>query len=150
MTPLLTGLVGIGILIGLLFLGSQIRANTQAIRAETFQALVGQSTRLLESIYKNPDMAELLTEGQRGKRWENLTPIQQARTHNALLAVSRTFDNMVFQHRQGTIEEEFWKGVKETIHAYGSLPLWNEWFRENRRFYSEGLWRLLTAGKGDA
>lgn len=146
MTELLTGLVGIGILIGLLYLGAQIRANTRALRAETFQALVGQSTRLLQTIYGNPEVAELLSDGRRGRKWEDLTPIQQARAHSALLAAYRTFDNMLYQHQVGTVDDELWAGNRAVILSYSATPLWREWFVRNRELFSERLQTLLSEG----
>ena len=148
MTPLITGLVGVGILFGLLFLGTQVRANARAVRAETFQAMVGQSTRLLESLYANAEVAELLAEG-RVHRWEDLTPIQQVRANSALLAIFRTFDNMVFQHQEGTVDKEFWEGTRRLILLHSSQSLWRAWFVENRDLFSSRLQDLVQNGRWD-
>lgn len=144
MTEVLLALVGVGILIGLLFLGAQIRANTQALRAETFQALVGQSTRLLASIYGNQEVAELLSEAAAGKSWDDLPPVQQARAHSVLLAAFRTFDNMVYQYRRGTVDEEFWPGNRDLILSYAANPLWREWFNRHRNLFSAELAAVLA------
>lgn len=146
---LLLGLVGIGILGGLLLLGAQMKANTQAIRAETFQALVGQSTRLLESIYSNPDVAEIFSPTATVRSWEDLPPIKRARAHSALLAAFRTFDNMVYQYRQGTLDDEFWAGNRELITSYADNRLWKAWFDEHRRLFSRELGRIMDGlGEG--
>lgn len=139
----LLGLVGVGILGGLLLLGARMKANTQAIRAETFQALVGQSTRLLESIYTNPDVAELFSPAATGRSWDDLPPTQQARAHSALLAAFRTFDNMVYQYRQGTLDDEFWAGNRALITSYADNRLWREWFARHRDLFSGELGRIM-------
>lgn len=140
-------LAGIGVLIGLLYLGAQIQGNTRAVRASTAQALVTQSTQLLESIYTNADISELLARARSGVRWEELTPIQQARAHTALIAAFRTFDNMLFQRHEGTLDDAVWPGFKAVIIQYSELPLWLEWFGRNRELFSEELGRLITTGR---
>jgi hypothetical protein len=58
----------IGVIISLIFVGSQIRQNTRALQRNEHNSTMEQWTVIRQAIAQNRDIAELMTAGIRGER----------------------------------------------------------------------------------
>jgi hypothetical protein len=58
----------IGVIVSLVFVGSQIRQNTRAIERNEHNSTMSQWTVIRQAIATNPDIAELMTAGLSGAR----------------------------------------------------------------------------------
>ena len=67
----------VGVIISLLFVGSQIRQNTRALERAEHNSTMTQWTVIRQTIAKNRDIAELMTAGLSGER--NLDAVDQLR-----------------------------------------------------------------------
>ncbi len=135
---------GLGVIASLVYVAAQIRQNTRSIRAATYHSLVGTSIDLLQSIYVNADVAQILAKMQTGASLADLEPLEQARAGPALLAAFRSFDNVLYQYRNGMLDSEMWEGYRQVMHNYARIPAWAEWLRANRGLFTPWLYEELA------
>ncbi len=106
----------IAVVISLIFVGLQIRDNTIASEAATYQASVAYDIELLSNVAGNADLARIFY----AYAWEpsdNLdgTELLQAQWH--FTAVLRHLENLYFQHQSGMLSDESWESRDALIRA---------------------------------
>jgi hypothetical protein len=133
-------LAAVGVLISLLYLAAQIRQNTQSLRAQTYHALTAESLAVLRAGWAGGDVPSFWLRLQSG---EALMPEDQFRLRTLSLSIWRLFDDLLYQHRVGTLEEDLWHGYERVYLEYLHIPLLGEWLAKNEAFFSAALreWR---------
>lgn len=129
-----------GVILSLIFVGIEIRQNTRAVRAATYQAVTASSMELLFQLGDNPEVGLALD------RWaaqEELDPVLVARLEPMVLAYLRHVEHVHFQMTEGTLDEEFllnW--MRQPIfRSPGFRSFWKQrktsFGREFRDYFSE-------------
>ena len=99
--------LGIGaVILGLVFVGFELRQNTAAIQAETMQGLSDASQEYLLLLGSDGNLAEIVRKGQR-------SPDQLSETEALqFFYLKRTqwirYQNAFFQYQRGTMGDEDW------------------------------------------
>jgi len=138
-------LVGmVGVLLGLVFVGLELRSNTQAVRAETFQSLTDVSNDYIMQMAADPELSRIYHAATAGGL-RALTPPDSARYWSLQRAYWVRMQNVYSQHTRGTLEDEDFFLYRAVICSAdpGTRDLWPEHrviltpgFRE----FVEGCW----------
>lgn len=107
-------ILGIGaVILGLVFVGFELRQNTAAIQAETMQGLSDASQEYLLLLGSDANLAELVRKGQR-------TPDQLSKAEALqYFFLKRTqwirYQNAFLQYQRGTMGDEDWAFYESLI-----------------------------------
>ncbi len=96
-------LAGVGVIISLLFVGYQIRQNTEEARAAS-AAAVGDNFR--ELVLARAQSASLAAAVEAGRRGEDVTPVQRSQYTAYVLALTRTVEDAFIQYQAGRLDED--------------------------------------------
>ncbi len=96
-------LAAIGVIISLLFVGYEIRQNTEGTRAAS-AAEVGDNLReLILARAQSPSLAAAVSAARSG---EEMTQVQEAQYNAYVIALTRTVEDAYIQYRAGRLEED--------------------------------------------
>jgi len=96
----------VAVVISLVFVGIQIRENTIASEAATYQETIAYDMDLLLTVGSNPDVTRVFFAFMDDPGSLNKDEFLQGRT---LLAASvRNFENLYVQHETGMLSDEAW------------------------------------------
>jgi hypothetical protein len=96
------GLAAIGVIVSLIFVGTEIRQNTIAIQGATRNELASSARDMLMVIASNPELASVW------RRWlagEALSPDEQIMAWNTATAYLRGLENVFLQVEAGSVDE---------------------------------------------
>ena len=131
----------IAVVLSLVYVGIQVRQNTRAIRATTYNTVVHNSLAILTPMYAQAEFTEYLQRVQSDP--EAATPAEKLRFHINMLAAFRHWDNLYYQHRNGMLESEMWESYHRTMSGWVKNAAWRNWFIANADSFSESLQTLV-------
>jgi hypothetical protein len=111
---------GVGVIASFIYVAIQIRNNTRAVRAATFQQLVSSLVGQLDELARDGELCSLVLRG--GDDFETLDRIEKARFRFHLLSHLRRVENAYVQHEIGTLKDQYWIGIREGLNAIFSSP----------------------------
>lgn len=130
----------IGVVASLVFVGIEVRQNTQAVRGATYQSLAESSMGLLFYMADHPELSAQLDAWGRG---EELPAEESARVEAVVLAYLRHLENAYYQMEEGTLKPELlenWAG-NPTL----SVPHFRDFWNQRRGAFSDGFRRYFEA-----
>lgn len=133
----------VGVIVSLAYFSVQLRQNTKALKASSYQEISHNSRELLELLIADGSMAEIFTRGREGGI-EVLSPVERVRWHSMLLAIFRHWDNLFYQYRNDMLERELWKSYQHVIRGYMSDVGFQEWWEQQREGFSLSLQELIN------
>lgn len=143
----------IAVVVSLIYASVQLRHNTRALMATTYNAVTSNSLALLSPMTGSPEFSEFLHRAH--AKPDTLTPAERLRFDAVMLAVFRHWDNLYYQFRSGTLDREMWEIYQRTLTRWLADEAWAAWFRENAHSCSESLRALVherlasrSAGRG--
>ena len=110
----------VGVIASLIYVAIQIRNNSRATRAATFQQLSSTMASGWLDHARNPEMVDLILRGTND--FESLNRVEKARARFFLMGYARNFENAFFQHKVGTLKNKDWLGISADIHILFSMP----------------------------
>jgi hypothetical protein len=131
----------VAVVVSLIYVGMQVRQNTRALRATTYNSVSSNSVAILSPMYAHPEFTEFLTRVQSAP--DAATPAEKQRFHILMLSAFRHWDNLYYQFRNGTLEREMRESYDRTMANWLTNPAWREWFKHNATFFSESLRALV-------
>ena len=96
-------IAGVGVILSLLFVGYEIRQNTEEARAAS-AAAVGDNFR--ELVLARAQSASLAAAVKAGRRGEDVTPVQRSQYTAYVLALTRTVEDAFIQFQVGRLDED--------------------------------------------
>ena len=99
-------IAAIAVVISLIFVGIQIRENTIASKAATYQDSVAYDVEILLSVGSSPDMSRIFFTFRDNPSALEGDELIQGRT--LLTATLRHFENLYLQHEAGMLSDEAW------------------------------------------
>ena len=122
---------GIAVLIGLVFLGLELRQNTEAMQAATFQDLVHATSEFNVAIAANAELRSIYLTG-----WQNPELLDEAQLEAWTMLQSSFWarmQNVYFQYQRGTLADTDWDAYRVTICGSARSPGGNAFWLEDRR-----------------
>jgi hypothetical protein len=118
----------VAVIVSLIYLAVQIRQNTRATRASTYQSVVMHGGSMLRTIMENPELAELMVKATWSE--DDLTPGELMRFSSFASSVFRYFDSLYYHARRGTLEQGQWVGfdafLREVLESKRLVQWWEE------------------------
>lgn len=131
----------VAVVVSLIYVGVQVRQNTRALRASTYNAVTANSIAILSPMESHPEYSEFLTRVQ--SDYAAATPAEKMRFHINLLMAFRHWDNLYYQFRNGMLEQEMWESYDRTMNGWLIIPAWRDWFITNAACFSDSLQDLI-------
>jgi hypothetical protein len=119
----------IGVIATLVYLAVQIRRNTIASRATTYQAFNSEVLALRRFRIENPEL-ECHWALKFDER-ESLSESDRAQFDNVAKYRLQFFEGIYVQTRRGVVEDEAWLVVRHEIEHVARSPGFSEWWEQN-------------------
>lgn len=107
----------IAVLLGLVFVGLELRQNTEAVEAATFQALTDASSNYILSIASDPELNRIFTTGHADPA--ALNEQEYARYFMVNRAYWVRMQNVYSQWQRGTLSDDDWLLYEHVICGSG-------------------------------
>lgn len=131
----------IGVVVSLIYVSVQIRQNTRAQKAATYNTLTSNTVAILSPFLAEPEITEFIVRVQTDPG--AATPAEKLRFHTFLLIGFRHWDNLYFQFRTGALDKEMWQSYDRTMSKWMDNDAWRQWFQGNTSSFSPELGDLL-------
>jgi len=128
---------GIGVIITLIYLASQIRQNTNSIRISAFQAAQRDVAQFMDNLAADQDLVRVFFDG--GRNYPDLE--QQDRQRYAALMVSlcKRIETVVHEVNAGHIEPEQCEGILEHCRVTLEQPGAKRWWKDAQSLFNTEL-----------
>lgn len=134
----------IAVLGSLIYVGSQIRQNTQAVRSATAQAVHDNYATWYQGYANDPALMKIAVDGLRD--YQALDEVAKAQFIALFMQFLSYSQNAYFQWREGALSPELWEGwellMMNLVSAPGGRDFWEERgyvFGESFRSYVEDV-----------
>lgn len=135
-------IAAVGVIVSLLYVATELRQNTRAIRAGTFQNMASMTAYLRSDVVNDPTFAAILVKAS--SEATNLTGVETLRLKSWFAAVLRQFEDLHYQYVDGTLDPGLWKGYDRMIHDSMGTPALQAWYRAHQDEYSDGFRAYLS------
>lgn len=132
-------LTGLGIIFSLIFVASEIRGNTKAVRGATMQGITDQSLSLSMALVSTPELRAAYVRAQSGKVSE-LTAEEEDLLNAWFGAVMRVAENRFRQRELGTFRDV--SSVGGIAPSY-RMPFFRAYWTKRRSTYPEDFARYV-------
>lgn len=129
-TKLIEWITAVGVIASLVFVGVQIRQNTAAIRAASYQALADQAMDVNLALATNPELAARYARF----RGDSVTADDQA-VRSLVMAYVRAVENAYYMSKLGTFEQAQLRRLSSN--ALYSAPNFLQFWETNRNRFDE-------------
>ena len=143
---LLSLLGNIGVIAGIVFLGIEMRQNSNMMQAQTRAAISEQAQNAID-IASAPDMLRIFTKNGAG---EDLTAEESLRYSLYIRRSFRGAENTFYQHRIGTYTDSEFSGEKAFFKRTYSQQSYKDWWRANGSEFSEEFQKEINAILGES
>ncbi len=99
---------GIAVIVSLVFVGLEIRQNTAASRAATYQEMIRASNEYLLVIGTDPDLSLIMYRASNDSLRERLSGLDQLQYFNVRRVFWRNMENAYVQHQIGVLGDAEW------------------------------------------
>jgi hypothetical protein len=106
----------VAIVLSLVFVGLEIRGNTQATQAATFQEHMGYEIQILSDVAADPELMRAFNTA-----WDDidsLTDSERTRRQAMTLATMRLWEGFYLQYLSGTLSDEGWTSREPVIRRW--------------------------------
>ena len=124
----------LGVIATLAYLGIQVRQNTRAIRAQTYDSVVAQFRDWNQPMRADPEMAEQFH--RMIEDVESLSARDQRHAIHVFFDFFRVADNIHYQYLHGMLAESDWRGWESMFCTYLTAPGLVWYWQRRRSFFS--------------
>lgn len=135
---------GAAIVITLIVLIIEVRGNTEAVRAATYQDVADSITSIPAGIASDRDLSRIYLEGLRGDLDD---PSDSERFSLITLMQVRRFENAF--HQRDRMELSLWEGVRSSLGMLASSRGFGAWWEDNRARFSPEFQGLIDGLRSD-
>ncbi|PCH63892.1 MAG: hypothetical protein COC19_00505 [SAR86 cluster bacterium] len=135
---------GVGVLLGIVFLGLEIRQNTDMMRSQARDSITEKQMMLSEWVVTEPEMAVVIVAAADG--FENMSPEHRVMYGYFLAGVWREWENSYYQFQSGLFElQEFeprmlrWRSQLDTLAARQQWKATRQWYAPDFREVVDGF-----------
>lgn len=110
---------GIGVISSFVYAAIQVRRNTRAVRAATYQQLNQSIISIWDELGRNRELCELVLRA--GDDFLSLDRIDKARFRFSMMAYFKRYETAHFQHSVGILREADWTAIGSDLEILFSL-----------------------------
>ena len=137
---------GIGVIVTLIYLALQIRQNTVATKADSYQAVVASASDWSRELSLNTEICEILHRGS--EDYDALEVVERLRFNLAMSSYFRNMENLHLKFRTGAVDASVWSGWANRTRAFVLSPGTQAWWALNASAYSSEF-RAFIAAPGE-
>jgi len=127
-------LAAVGVIVSLLYLATQIRQNTQSVRANTYQEFTRESAEISRLMLSNPEMIDEFLPVLSGER--PFDPQRDVRFHLTCGLYARNLQAAFVELERGRIDQRLFDSYASYhIDYWVSRPGWEHWWELNRKHF---------------
>jgi len=130
-----------GVVASLLYLSRQIRQNTDAVRASSYQAIVEGNATFMLALAQDVILTALFIRGSSAPA--DLTPEEQVRFTALLGQIVARFDLALHLHQQRFIDADVLETMFRMVEDIVKSPGGRAWWHMNERLCSEQFRRFI-------
>ncbi|HME71301.1 MAG TPA: hypothetical protein VKM54_15730 [Myxococcota bacterium] len=130
-----------GVIASLLYLSRQIRQNTDAVRASSYQAIVEGNAVFMLALAQDAAFTALFIRGSSSPA--DLTPEEQVRFSAMLGQIVARFDLTLHLHQQRFIDADVLETMFRMLEDNLKTPGGSAWWRANERFCTDQFRRFM-------
>lgn len=132
----ITVLANVGVIASILFLGLEIRQNTQTQRLSAAQQVFGLAYTNSLALAADPANSEILFAWIAG---QELTPVERNRLDLSLQAIMTAHRQVHYQYESGFLDQEIFDAYERRAAALFQEPLAVGWWVENQWRFAESF-----------
>ena len=136
-------LSGAAVVLGLVFVGYELRQNTQLQRITATQTLAAEYADALEVMAYEGDAACIYALGINGL--SNLDDAERLRFFVLMFQIFRSAEQLHYYSLEGMVEPRIWRGFERQVTEVASLPGVQEWWTVRRDWFSDEFQKFLDA-----
>jgi hypothetical protein len=119
----------------LIYLATQVRQNTRALKSATFQNISGEMSKNLEPMINSAEVAAILVNGTNDPA--SLSAEERLRYSSILVVSFRRLESIYVQHTLGSIDKELKEGFEISIMALLQTPFGKQWWKTAKLAFYE-------------
>jgi hypothetical protein len=119
----------VAVVVSLLYVGYQIKLNTQEIRAANRQQLVNRAHTAVIGWAASPEVAAVIAKVRNG---ESLNDVEKLQFDYAIRAALYDVQEAFLLHREGRLSEDYWITRQALVQHYLSTPAAMERYHEQK------------------
>jgi hypothetical protein len=128
---------GIGVIVTLAYLALQIKRNTVATKADSYQSVVALASEWARDISLSAEMCDIMDRGARDFR--DLSQLEAMRFNLAMSSYFRNMENLHHKFISGNVEDAVWEGWANRTLAFMDAPGTQEWWKLNDSAFSQAF-----------
>ena len=125
----------VAVLLGLVFVGLELRQNSDLLRITATQTLAAEYSDALEVMAYEGEAACVYALGVNGLR--NLNDIQRLRFFVQMFLIFRSAEQLHYYSLEGMVEERVWRGFERQLSEVANLPGVRERWEIRSSWYSD-------------
>ena len=118
----------------LVYLAVQVRQNTKALRATTFQQVSEAMAQNVSHLSDNGELAAIAVKVGSG---EELEPVERVRYQGLMLMSMRRLESVWLHHRLGSIDSDQIKGFELSLISLINVPVALQWWGNAKATFHE-------------
>ena len=137
-----------GVIVSIIYMAYQVRQNTKAVKASTYQAVTATGSSIAQSVAANSDVAHIYRIGS--EDLSQLNDDERVQFAALLVHIFRNFESLYFQHEQEILNEYYWTPWEDIITWYFWKPGVQEWWVTRKDTFHKEFVRFLEGSKKPA
>ena len=125
----------LAVVVGLVFVGMELRQNTIIQRVNATQALAAEYSDALEVMAYEGEAACIYALGTQGL--DNLSQVQRLRFFVMMFLIFRSAEQLHFYSLEGMVEPRIWRGFERQLQEVANLPGVSQWWDVRRSWFSD-------------
>jgi hypothetical protein len=121
----------------LIYVGRQLKQNTQSMRLETVQAISAEWSRWYDMMSSNKELSDVYRRGVYD--FHSLDENEQLQFIFMITRIFRTFNEQYFQWREGMMDRIIWNSWVATFNDVMKYPGWQEGWSRRRHWFDNGF-----------
>lgn len=133
----------VAVLIGLAFVGLELRQNSDLLRITATQTLAAEYSDALEVMAYESEAACVFVLGINGLH--NLNDVQRTRFFVQMFLIFRAAEQLHYHSLEGMVESRVWRGFERQIQEATSRPGVREWWAARQSWFSDAFQEYIDA-----
>ena len=121
----------LAVVVTLVYLATQIRQNTRAVRSSASHAITDARVDFLKSISDNPEVSRIFFSGLSDR--EALDSVERARFDVMMTRFVAMMENYDYQNRQGAMDSDQWIRMLGVLRTFLGTPGGQAWWSSRPR-----------------
>ena len=111
----------------LIYLATQVRQNTRALKSATFQNITSEMANNVEPLSTSPDLAAIMVKGL--DEPSSLSAVERLRLSSVLIGSFRRLESVFVQSQLGSIDDDLKNGFEISMFAILHTAYGREWWK---------------------